>query len=146
MLKLKIKSRSMWRTIKEGAELGKQLEQGDVVVLAGELGAGKTVFAKGIAKGLGVKDWKSVNSPTFVIMSQYEGRFRLYHFDFYRLSSVSELRDTGFFEYLSGDGVTVVEWGDKFPELFSDRSFWVDIKYINEKERLITIKRGVAKC
>lgn len=87
-------------------KLGKLLEAQDVLVLEGDLGAGKTTFTKGLAKGLGVK--RVVNSPTFNIIKEYKGRLPLYHMDVYRLAESEE--DLGFDEYFYGEGVTVVEW------------------------------------
>lgn len=137
----------MEETVEEGAQFAVGLKPGDVVVLSGELGSGKTVFAKGIAKGLGVNQWRKVNSPTFVIMNIYKGINTLFHFDFYRLINKSDLTDMGFYEFMNGDGITVVEWGEKFKDIFPPRTKWVDFKYINEKERLIIIQnRGKKKC
>lgn len=96
--------------------LAGQLEKGDVINLTGELGAGKTAFSQGLASGLGVEE--RVTSPTFAIIKEYSGRLPLYHMDVYRLSSPAELVDLGYEEYFFGDGVTVVEWGDKVIELF----------------------------
>ncbi len=147
MTKLKIKSTSMKKTIEEGERFAGRLKPGDVVVLSGELGSGKTVFTKGIAKGLNVREWKKVNSPTFVLLNIYKGKNTLFHFDFYRLTNRSELNDIGFYEFMNGDGITVVEWGEKFKDVFPGRTKWIDIKYINAKERLITIKsRSDSKC
>ena len=87
-------------------KLGSLLQAGDVFLLEGDLGAGKTTFSKGIAKGLGVE--RNVNSPTFTIMKEYMGRIPLYHMDVYRLGEESE--DLGFDEYFEGDGVCIVEW------------------------------------
>ncbi len=140
MTKLKIKSTSMKRTIEEGERFAAGLKPGDVVVLSGELGSGKTVFTKGIAKGLNVIEWKNVNSPTFVLLNIYKGKNTLFHFDFYRLVNTSELDVIGFYEFMNGDGITVIEWGEKFKEIFPERTKWINIKYINKNERLITIE------
>src|SRR5574341_590400 len=113
-------------TIKVGEALGRLLKPGDVVALKGELGAGKTVMVKGIAKGLGVNG--EPNSPTFVIMNAYEGRIPLYHFDFYRVSGVSELEGIGYEYYLYGDGVSVVEWADRVEGVFPESTIWIEIK------------------
>jgi len=92
-----------------GEALGSQLQAGDVVVLTGDLGAGKTTMTKGIARALGVSE--RVTSPTFTIVQEYEGRIPVAHVDVYRLERIQELHDIGFEELLDGR-VTVVEWGD----------------------------------
>jgi tRNA threonylcarbamoyladenosine biosynthesis protein TsaE len=96
------------------ASIAPALRVGDVVVLAGELGAGKTTFAKGLAAGLGVTE--TVTSPTFTIVQQYEGRVPLAHVDVYRLERLQELHDLGFDELLEGS-VVIVEWGDAIAPL-----------------------------
>lgn len=96
--------------------LAEKLKAGDVLALEGDLGAGKTAFTKGLAYGLGVA--RTVNSPTFTIIKEYQGRLPLYHMDVYRVSEGAE--DLGFDEYFEGEGVTVVEWAhlikDQLPE------------------------------
>lgn len=113
-------------TIKLGEALGKLLKPGDIVALKGELGAGKTVLVKGIAKGLDIKE--EPNSPTFVIMNAYRGRVPLYHFDLYRVSGKEELEGIGYEDYFFGDGVTVVEWADKAEEIFPESTIEMEIK------------------
>ena len=102
-------SRSPEETLKFGGEYSKNLKRGDVVILNGEMGAGKTVFVKGVAKGLGIAD--TVVSPTFNLMNEYEGRLTLYHYDAYRLHDALEAEEAGLTEYF-GDrrGVCAVEW------------------------------------
>ncbi len=103
-------------TFQIGMRLGKLAEAGDVYTLTGDLGVGKTVFTKGFAKGLGIEE--SVNSPTFTILQIYEGgRLPLYHFDVYRIGSVEEMEETGFEEYIMGDGVSLIEWADLIEEI-----------------------------
>jgi tRNA threonylcarbamoyladenosine biosynthesis protein TsaE len=93
-------------TVRFAGSLASQLLSGDIIALEGDLGAGKTSFTKGLAKGLGVT--RTVNSPTFTIIKEYQGRLPLYHMDVYRVSESEE--DLGFDEYFEGDGVTVIEW------------------------------------
>jgi len=92
------------------AALGELLVAGDVILLVGDLGAGKTAFAQGLARGLGIDE--PVTSPTFTIVQEYAGRLPLAHVDVYRLDRVQDLYDLGFDELIDGTGVTVVEWGD----------------------------------
>lgn len=102
-------------TIALGRALGACLEPGDVVVLTGDLGAGKTQLTKGVAQGLGIDD--DVTSPTFNILMVYEGgRVPLYHFDLYRLDDPDQLEDTGLYDLLDGDGACIIEWGEQFAD------------------------------
>lgn len=97
------------------ATLAPYLRAGDVIVLTGDLGAGKTQFVQGVAAGLGIRD--RVTSPTFNILLTYPGgSLPLYHFDLYRLESSDQLEDTGFYETVEADGASFIEWGEKFPE------------------------------
>ena len=101
-------------TRKLGEWLACQLKQGDVVLLEGELGAGKSELARGIARGLGVTE--TVTSPSFTILNVYEsGKCPLYHFDWYRIESEEELYELGMDEYLGGDGIALVEWPGRCP-------------------------------
>ena len=111
-----LESKSPEDTFQIGMRLGKLAEAGDVYTLTGDLGVGKTVFTKGFAKGLGIDE--SVNSPTFTILQIYEGgRLPLYHFDVYRIGSVEEMEETGYEEYIMGDGVSLIEWADLIEEI-----------------------------
>lgn len=100
-------------TGRAGALLGPLLVAGDVIVLAGDLGAGKTQLVKGVALALGVDE--PVTSPTFNLLVVHPGALPLYHFDLYRLEREADLEDIGFYETLEGDGVSFIEWGDRFP-------------------------------
>lgn len=107
----KIISRSAEETFRAGERLGYTLDSGDIVALYGELGAGKTVFAKGIAAGLGITE--EITSPTFTFLKEYEGKKKLYHFDLYRIEDEEALENIGFFDYLLGGGICVIEWPEK---------------------------------
>ena len=107
---LRLRTTSAEQTRALAAALGGHLERGDVVVLVGDLGAGKTTFAQGLARGLGVEG--PVTSPSFTLVQEYVGRVPVAHVDVYRLERIQELHDIGFEELVDGDGVTIVEWGD----------------------------------
>jgi tRNA threonylcarbamoyladenosine biosynthesis protein TsaE len=100
-----------------GVRLGQYVQAGDFIACCGPLGAGKTTLVQGLATGLEVKGDEYVRSPTFALVHEYRGRYPLYHFDFYRLSHWSEAQDIGFMDYLDGQGVVIIEWADKFPQL-----------------------------
>ncbi|KIL50587.1 tRNA (adenosine(37)-N6)-threonylcarbamoyltransferase complex ATPase subunit type 1 TsaE [Jeotgalibacillus soli] len=120
-------------TAAKAEQLGELLGSGDVLTLEGDLGAGKTTFTKGLAKGLGVK--RVVNSPTFTIMKEYMGRIPLYHMDVYRLGE--EWEDLGFDEYFEGEGVTIVEWAHLIQEQLPEERLEISIYHLNEWERKI---------
>jgi len=134
-------SNSVEDTIAIGQRLAKRLKKGAVVALVGELGSGKTVLTKGIAKGLGVKNVRYVNSPTFVIIKEYRARLPLYHFDLYRLDKSNVIDSENFEEYFYGNGVTVVEWADKIRKLLPPRYIEVRLSVAGEGKRKITIRK-----
>jgi len=138
---MKIISNGIEETVRIGSELAKKLKRGDVVALIGELGSGKTVLTKGIAKGLGVKDVRYVNSPTFVIIKEYKGKMPLYHFDLYRLNKSNSLDSLSYDEYFYGDGVAVVEWADKIRKALPQRYLEVRLSVIGENQRKIEVKK-----
>jgi len=124
-----------------GEELSSSLQPGDVVVLEGELGAGKSELARGIARGLGVRE--TVTSPSFTILNVYEsGRCPLYHFDWYRLESADELYELGMDEYLGGDGIAVVEWAERCPEAVPENPIRITLDVTGEESRRIKVRRG----
>lgn len=106
--------------------LAPYLQTGDIISLTGDLGAGKTRFVQGLAEGLDVNE--AVTSPTFNIIKQYVGRLPLYHFDVYRLSGPAELTPLGYEEYFYGDGVTVIEWGNKIIEALPHDRLTIEIR------------------
>lgn len=112
-------TRSEEETLRLGMLIGRLIEQPTLILLQGDLGAGKTVLARGIARGLGVPETTPITSPTFTLMNHYTARLDLYHFDLYRLSDPDELIELGFDEFAHGSGVSLVEW----PERLEDRGF-----------------------
>lgn len=116
--------------------LGRCLQAGDVLVLRGDLGAGKSEFARGIARGLDIAG--AIPSPTFTIMNMYEnGRLPLYHFDWYRVNGADELYEIGAEEQLPGDGVTLVEWAERAEELLPEKRLEVALETVDETTRLM---------
>lgn len=134
-------SRSPADTEQAGEQLAQELHPGDVVALFGNLGAGKTQFIRGLARGLGVTD--PVSSPTFAIVHAYRGRIPLYHFDMYRISGWADLESTGFFDYLESDGVCAVEWSENIEAALPENTVRVQIEPGADADtRRITILRG----
>ncbi len=126
-------SQSPGHTRRLGARLGELLRGGELVLLEGDLGAGKTAFAQGIAEGLQVR--QVVSSPTFTLLKEYEGRLPLYHFDLYRLDDPLEILDLGFEEYFSGSGVCVVEWADRAEEVWPAEHLRIGFTMVSETQR-----------
>ena len=127
-MEIKIKTQSAEETMAVGEKLAKSLFSPCVVSLAGDLGAGKTTFCKGFARGLGINE--NITSPTFTLMNEYAGGKKLYHFDLYRLSDTEEFRASGFEEYFDLtrlDGITVVEWASNCPGILPARHIAVRI-------------------
>ena len=126
-----------------GARLARALEPGAVVAFTGDLGAGKTAFVRGLARGLDVRD--RVTSPTFTIVNEYEGgRLPLFHFDLYRLGSADELFDIGWEDYLARGGVCAVEWSERMEELLEPGTIRVDLRRGEDEGRRVITVEGVS--
>ena len=122
-------SRGPEETAGIGIRIGKAAVPGDVIAFYGDLGAGKTVMVKGIAKGLEIDEM--ITSPTFTIMQEYDdGRIPLYHFDVYRIDDPDMMEETGFFDVLYGDGITVIEWAEQIEELLPENTTRITINRI----------------
>ena len=124
-----------------GAEFSKDLEDGSVLALCGGLGAGKTHFTKGLARGLGCTS--EVTSPTFSLAHEYQGgRLPLYHFDFYRMESEDEVLRIGWDEYLDSEGLVVVEWPDKFPSMLPVNTIWLKFNVLGDVREVVRVSSG----
>lgn len=134
-----ITTKSSRDTQRLAEKLAGNLNNGDVVGLIGELGAGKTCFIQGLAKGLNVPESYYVSSPTFTIMKIYPGDKKLYHFDFYRLTDPVEFDDIGFEDCLGGDGVVVIEWADRFLDLLPKDMIVINFNVVGDNEREIIL-------
>ncbi len=126
------------QTLEIGEKLGRLLMQPTLVLLQGDLGAGKTVFARGVARGLGVAADTPITSPTFTLMNHYQARLDLYHFDLYRLSDPDELIELGFDDYAYGSGVALIEWPEKL-ENPETPGLWVNLKRLDDERREIEV-------
>lgn len=132
-----ITSSNVEETIAFARRWSEALLPNDVVALVGELGAGKTHFVKGLLQGIESAD--EVTSPTFTLIHEYRGgRLPVFHFDFYRLNRVAEIAEIGFDDYLEEGGIAVVEWADRFPQVFPERTRWLRIEAPRASERSIT--------
>ena len=132
-------SKTEKETENAGYELGKTLRGGDIVALNGDLGTGKTVFTRGIARALGIS--APIQSPTFTIVREYRGELRLCHFDLYRVTEAEELYEIGFEDNLDDDTVAVIEWADMFPEVIPKKAVRVTIGYCPDGRRRIETER-----
>ena len=124
-----------------GSALGEKLQAGTILAYTGDLGAGKTAFTRGLAKGLGAKDM--VTSPTYTIVNEYlSGRLPLFHFDMYRLTSADDLWDIGWEDYLERGGVCAVEWSENVTDALENPIF-IRLEKVDENTRRITIEGGI---
>jgi len=125
-------------TLGVGRILAGWLEPDDVILLCGDLGAGKTMLTKGIAEGLGVTG--TVTSPTFSLVREHVGRLIMHHMDLYRLESSKQLEDIGYYDALEAGGISIIEWGDRFPDALPDERLLIGIEIIDDDRRALKIK------
>ncbi len=134
---MRITSHSPEETQSIGQKLGKLARPGDVILLVGNLGAGKTCLTQGIAWGLDVSGY--ARSPSFVLMNEYNGRLPMYHIDLYRLENTAEIADLGLDDYLYGQGLCVVEWADRAPDLLPPQHLLIKISLLGDTERKLEL-------
>lgn len=131
-------SRSAEDTERIGEEIAKALNGDEVIALFGGLGMGKTAFTRGLSRGLGVAD--GVSSPTFALVNEYQGKFNIYHFDMYRVTSWDDLYSTGFFDYI-GNGVLVIEWSENIEGALPENAIRISIsRGGSDNERVFEIE------
>lgn len=131
-ISMRIESLREEDTFAFGEKLGKSAQKGDIFLLIGELGVGKTVFTQGFAAGLKIKE--PISSPTFTIIQEYEdGRLPFYHFDVYRIGDLEEMEEIGYQDYFYGEGVCLIEWANLIKELIPQNAQTVEIKKNLEK-------------
>ncbi|MDP3025597.1 MAG: tRNA (adenosine(37)-N6)-threonylcarbamoyltransferase complex ATPase subunit type 1 TsaE [candidate division Zixibacteria bacterium] len=138
MFKKKIITSSPEKTKKLGEKIAQGFYPGLVVALFGPLGSGKTCLTQGICSGLSVKDF--VVSPSFVLINEYQGKYKVYHIDLFRLEKLSEIINLGYEEYFYGDGVCIVEWAEKASALLPEKRIDIHLKILSENEREIRIE------
>ena len=142
-MKREIETGTPEETFDLGFKLGQEAEAGQVYCLEGDLGVGKTVFAQGFAKGLGIAE--AVNSPTFTILQSYEeGRLPFYHFDVYRIADVEEMDEIGYEDCFYGDGVSLVEWPGRIREIIPENAVGISIE--KDVERGFDYRRITVTC
>ncbi|HEX4696582.1 MAG TPA: tRNA (adenosine(37)-N6)-threonylcarbamoyltransferase complex ATPase subunit type 1 TsaE [Candidatus Udaeobacter sp.] len=132
-------SNSPGETEAMGHRAAKEIHAGSVLALKGDLGSGKTLFVKGLVAGLGSRD--DVTSPTFTILHEYRrGRLPVYHFDFFRVENRESIERVGIDDYLFGDGVSVIEWADRFPELIPQHARWIVFEIKSQTQREVILR------
>lgn len=138
-----IETRSPEETYRFGVKLGREAKAGEVYTLVGDLGVGKTLFTQGFAEGLEIKE--PISSPTFTIVQEYEGgRLPFYHFDVYRIGDVEEMDEIGFDDYVSGEGISLIEWSNLIEEILPEKRAEICIEKDLEQGfeyRRITVER-----
>ncbi len=139
-MKSDFRTSSEKETLRAAERLARGLPPGSVVALVGEIASGKTLFIKGLCRGLGVKDSDEVKSPTFVLLHIYQGRIPIYHFDLYRLEQEKELETLGFEEFLANrKAISLIEWADRAPTRIPQDALWIELKITGPTSRQIRI-------
>ena len=137
MQRISITSNSPKNTEEIGAAIAKFLNKGDIISLSGELGTGKTCLIRGIVSALG--GGHNVTSASFTLLSRYEASIPVYHFDAYRLDDPAQALYLGLDDYIFGDGVTIIEWGERISDILPDGCLFIEIEYLDDEDRRITI-------
>ncbi len=137
--KIVVQTRTASETVRIGKTIGNRLLPGDVVALAGELGAGKTQFIKGLAAGVGIGNSTHISSPSFTLIHEYPGEIPFYHIDLFRLGKEKEAEELGLDDYFQGTGITAIEWADKIPSLLPKEILFVFIAYVDKTTRSLEI-------
>ena len=138
---LQFVSHSTQETEDFAAQIAAKLRPGDLIACRGGMGVGKTAFARGLARGLGLRD--EVSSPTFALVQEYtHGNIPLYHFDMYRVSSFDELYSTGFFDYLDQQGILLIEWSENIEHALPENAILLTIRRVDDDIRELTLEGG----
>ena len=137
-MKIEIITKSTDETFTFAEKLGKNSKPGSVYALCGELGTGKTIIAKGMAKGLGISE--EITSPTFNLMETYSSKIPMYHFDLYRIEAGEEFDHLNFEQFWESDGISIIEWAEKAKDRLPENTIFIFIEYIDENTRRISIE------
>ncbi len=135
---MEFRTTSPEETITLGEKIGSLLKKGDIIAMQGTLAAGKTTITKGIAKALGIKD--TITSPTFCLISEYEGKMPLYHMDVYRLDGAEDFANLGTEDMLYGDGISIIEWSEKIMEELPKKTIILKIEPNEDNSRTISLE------
>jgi len=136
---MKLTTHSFDETLSLGNNIGQMLNTGTIIALTGDLGSGKTSFVQGLAKGLDVSERYYITSPTFTLINEYPGRYRLFHIDLYRIEDPLELDELGFYEIIDSNSVTAIEWADKLLDEFTSGYLNIKFKILDDQSRRINI-------